>query len=143
MEDIYVNEVEKVVVLDMFYSFTGDFDSKAEIVSKEHAISIKNERRDFEEGNYMQSYVIHNVSTLTKEQYDNEDSPLHYIAWEERVAGNNLVEFEIVNVSFTQVHSEKSNEMVPQYGDGKYSRNFIVGKNSSDKGYKIYEYGMM
>lgn len=68
---------------------------------------------------------------------------MDFYGWEEIVEKYNLKEYEIINVKFTQKHSDKSIELGPQWGDGTYNRNFIVGKSSKDNNYKIYEYGGM
>lgn len=140
LEDTPENLAEETVVRDFLYSITGDFDSLEEILAdiESHRISIKNEKLHFEQGIHMQSYTIHEITTASKEDYNE----VHY-GWQEIVEEYKLIEYEIVNVNFTQIHSEKSMELGPQWGDGTFSRSFIVGRTVEDKDYKIYDFGMM
>ena len=97
---------------------------------------------------YIKSYVIHEISTLEKKEYNEEElnngerNPLYYYGWKEIVEEYKLEQYKIVNLEFTQTHSDKSNELGPQWGDGTYSRNFIVGKIDKDDVYKIFDFGM-
>lgn len=151
LEDIPESMAEEMVINDFMYSIVGDFDSLSKILAdtKPHNISLKNQEEQFNEGNYIQSYIIHEVSTLSENEYNQEklgsggNNPLYFYGWEEIVENHNLKEYEIINVKFTQKHSEKSIELGPQWGDGTFNRNFIVGKSSKDNNYKIYEYGGM
>jgi len=151
LEDIPENMAEEVVINDFKYSIVGDFDSLSKILAdtEPHNISLKNEEEQFNEGDYIQSYTIHEVATLTINEYNQQKlengkyNPLYFYGWEEIVEKYNLKEYEIINVKFTQKHSDKSIELGPQCGDGTYNRNFIVGKSSKDNNYKIYEYGGM
>lgn len=140
LEDSPENVAEEIVVENFLFSITGDFDSLEEILAdiESHRISIKNEKLHFEQGIHMQSYTIHEITTASKEDYNE----VHY-GWQEIVEEYKLIEYEIVNVNFTQIHSEKSMELGPQWGDGTFSRSFIVGRTVEDKDYKIYDFGMM
>ncbi len=134
LEEIPESSAEEVVVLDFYYSITGEFDKMKEIISdnEAHLISMENEQLDFEQGRYMQSYTIHQIETLPK------DDKVKSIAEQ-----YSLVEYEMINVSFTQIWSEAKLNAWPQYGNGMHSREFLVGKTKDDTVYKIYEYGMM
>ncbi len=151
LEDIPDNLAEEIVVNNFLYSITADFDSMLDILAniETHKISIENEEKHFNEDIYIRSYIIHEISTLSKDEYDKKElenggqNTLYYYGWHEIIEKHNLVEYEIINVNFTQKHSNKSKELIPQWGDGTYSRSFIVGKPSDDTEYKIYDFGMM
>lgn len=151
LEALPQNIAEDVVVRDFLYTITAEFDKKREILAdiESHNISITNEKRNFAEEIYVQSYVIHDIATLTEEQYnqretaDGEHNRLFYYGVEKRIEDYNLIEYEIVNVDFTKVLSPKSNERGPHWGDGTYNRSFIVGMAEGDSSYKIYDFGMM
>jgi len=114
-----------------------------------HKISIESLEKNFNDDIYIQSYIIHEISTLSESEYSQrelenvEQNPLYYYGMQEIIKNYNLIEYEIINVNFTQTHSEESNELIPQWGDGTYYRNFIVGKSPNDSCYKIYDFGMM
>ena len=150
-EDVPTNDAEEVVARDFLYSITGEIDKKYSILAdiEPHRISIENEKILFFEGRSMRTYIIHKFATLTEEQYNQEFSAdsdigdLIYFGWHRIVETYGLVEYEIVNVKFSQYHSQESLKLGPQWGNGLYSRSFIVGKNSKDTVFLIYDYGMM
>src|SRR5665648_967463 len=74
LEDIPENMAEEVVINDFKYSIVGDFDSLSKILAdtEPHNISLKNEEEQFNEGDYIQSYTIHEVSTLTINEYNQQ-----------------------------------------------------------------------
>lgn len=97
----------------------------------------------------MLSYIIHKISTLSEKEYgkreleSGEPNPLYYYGWEDLVDKYKLIEYKIIYVNFTQTHSEKAIKQDPQWGDGMYSRSFLVGRTSEDDSYKIFDFGMM
>ncbi len=151
LEDIPENSAEETVLNYFLYAITGDFESMlADLSDKEsHRIIVNSEKVGFKEGIYIKSYVIHNISTLKEKEYNEEKlgngdrNPFYSEKWREIVEEYKLVEYKIVNIEFTMKHSEKSNALVPQYGDGTYSRNVIVGKIDKDTTFKIYDFGVL
>lgn len=146
LEDIAKNEAEETVLKHFQYSIVADFNGLMDILAdtQAHRISIENEEKNYYEGLYVESYVIHEISTLTADEYGNDkESPLYYYGWKELVEKHKLEEYEVVRVNFTMKHSEKSLELIPQWGDGRYDRSYLVGKSSKDHQYKIYDFGMM
>ena len=151
LEEEPENKAEEIVVNYYLYNIRADFDSMADILPNNESdrISLENEREAFKDGNYIKSYIIHELSTLTEKEYreerleNGEYNILYYYGWEEVVEENNLIEYEIINVNFTQIHNEKSIELGPQWGNGMFSRSFIVGKSSNEDNYRIYAFGMM
>ena len=150
-EDAPANSAEEVIAMDFLYSITGEIDKKYNILAdiEPHSISIENEKIHFTEGRSMRTYIIHKFTTLTEEQYNHEFSAdsdigdLTYFGWHKIVEEYGLVEYEIVNVEFTQYLSPEMLILGPQWGDGFYSRSFIVGKNSEDTAFLIYSFGFM
>lgn len=151
LEDTPQNLVEEAVILDFYYSITAEFDKKYDILAdiEPHRISIENEKQHFQDGRYVQSYTIHTIETLDEDQYttrenaDGTPNPLYYYNLSEEVSEYSLVEYAVVHATFTQVLSPQATQAGPQYGDGTYSRSFLVGRAASDDRYKIYSYGMM
>ena len=151
LEDLPESEAEALVVKDFLYSITGEFDKKALLLAdtETHRIYLVNEERNLREGCHIKSHVIHAVMTLTAEEYaqeqfsDGESNPLYYHNAQALAQEYDLGAYEIVRVEFTVAWSEAALEKGPQWGDGTYSRSFLVGKCSGDNAYKIYEYGMM
>lgn len=144
LEDLPESIVEETVMKDFLYSITADFDSKYNILAdlKGHNISIENEKKLFGENVYTQSYTIHKISTLSEDEFNNDTSFLYYYGWKDLVDKYNLLDYKVVNVEYTVTLSEKAIALGPQYGEGTFSRNFIVGKTSVNSSYKIYDFGM-
>lgn len=142
LKDIPESIAEETVMKDFLYTITAEYDSKYGILADldPHEISIENEKKFFREGVYTQSYTIHKISTLTEDKFNDDMSYLYYYGWKETVDKHNLSEYKIVNVEYTVALSEKAIALGPQYGEGTFSRNFIVGKTSIDSSYKIYDF---
>ena len=148
------NTPEEIVVRDFLYSITAEFDKKYDIYAniEPHVIAIENERKWFQGGifseirYFVQSYIIHRITTLTIDQYNQEKTisgeinPLFYWGWQQRINEFNLIEYDIINVEFTVVFS---NGYFGNLADGSYNRSFIVGKNQDDLIYKIYDFALM
>ena len=151
LEDLPENSAEESVVMDFISTITGEFDKKLEVIAdtEPHRTYIEVGKRQMEEGVYIKSYVIHNIATLSEEQYARGSSsksgnnPLFYNNLINLLKEYDLVEYEIINVDFTMMHSEKSLAWGPQWGDGTYNRSFLVGKKTTSDDFKIYDYSMM
>ena len=154
LEDLPKSAPEEIVVRDFLYSITAEFDKKYDILAniEPHVINIENERNWFEggvfseESFFVQNYIIHRITTLTNDQYDQEKTasgeinPLFYWGWQQRIAEYDLNEYEIINVDFTVVFS---NGYFGNLTDGTYNRSYIVGKSQDDITYRIYDFGIM
>lgn len=129
-EDTPESIQEELVYLDFLYSVEGDYEKKYDIISDRHLISIENESK--KDPDVYSSYVLHSITTVDKNLRDYEYFP----------EKNNLTEFEVINVVYTKKDSLNLTVMGPQWGDGTYSRDYIVGKTAEDKDYKIQDFMM-
>jgi len=148
LEDTPKTIPEEIVIKDFLYTITAEFDKKYDIFANidSYVILIRNEKLLFEEGIYAGSYIIHNITTLSKEQYSRsttaagEFNPLYYWGYQHSVDEFGLTEYKIVNVDFSIGFATGG----MQWHDGrKYNKSFLVGKNSSDSTYKIYDFTTM
>lgn len=134
-EDAPENKQEELIYLDFLYSVNGEIYKKKDILAdiEPLRISIENESENTDPENYT-SYVLHSLNTIPDKQLQNV---------EQIIEKYNITEYEIINAVYTQKHSyNKSLYLLPQWGDGTYSRNYVVGKSSDDDTYKIYEFLM-
>ncbi len=122
---------EEIVYLDFLYTIEKNYDKKYDIIDDAHWLSIDNEKKNIDPEIYT-SYVIHDISTFDKSEQDDDDIFKKY----------DIVDYERINVVYSQKHSAKLLSFGPQWGDGTFSRDFIVGKSSTDKNYKIYDFLM-
>ena len=94
---------------------------------------------NFREGRYIKEYTIHGFQTLATVEY--ADQKPYY---DEQASRYGFKEYKVVRVDFSQRWSDKALELAPQWGDGTYTRDFAVGKESGFRGkWKIFELGMM
>lgn len=151
LEDTPESVQEETVVLDFYYTITAEYAKKYDIQAniESHRISIENERKSFEEGRNTTAYTIHQIETLTEDQYtqqynaDGDSNPLYYAWLEKRLDEYGLGDYAIINVTFTQTLSDAKINAGPQYGNGTYERNYLVGKTKDDDSYEIYDFGWM
>lgn len=151
LKDIPASDPEETVILEFLYTIQGEFDKKKEILAdiEPHSISIDNEKENFDNGIYIKSCTVHQIDTLTPEQYeepkseDGSDNPLYYYGIGDEIEQYQLTDYAVVHVKFSWDYSEKMLEMGPQWGPGEHERSFLVGKTKSDKNYKIYSFGIM
>ncbi len=122
---------QETVYLDFLYTVEKNYDKKYDIIDGAHWLSIDNEKKNNDPDIYT-SYVIHNISTLDKSEQDDDYIFEKY----------GIVDYERINVVYSQKHSAKLLSLGPQWGDGTLSRDYIVGKSNTDKNYKIYDFLM-
>ncbi|MEN1759948.1 FMN-binding protein [Anoxynatronum sibiricum] len=140
---------EEVVVRDFISSVTFDFDEKYKLLAdiEPHTVSIENERKlALEEGRYMKAVTLYHVDTLSAKEY-NEGllangacNDYYYDGVMDLVKQYQLVDFEVINVDYEQVLSDDTGG--PQWGTGRYLRNFLVGHRENEDLWKIYDYAM-
>jgi len=139
LKDIPENLIEEIVEKYFLYEITAEFDKEMEVLAdiEVHRINIKNTKELFEAGKYIQSYIIHQLSIITEEQYHSEDK-----YWIEKFLKEHPDKpYYIVNAVFTKKLSEKAAKEA-QWGDGTYGSSFIVAENDEGN-YVIYEFLFM
>ncbi|MDD4844858.1 MAG: hypothetical protein PHU31_11120 [Anaerotignum sp.] len=139
-EEAPENIVEELVFHDYSYDIKGEFDKLLEIYGEEEAlkISARNTKKSFDEGAYMKEYVIHDLSTWSKEDFQNSDYDFMHILKSD-ILKNQFTSFAIVQVDISMEWSKAALDRGPQLGNGEYTRLFLCGKNSDDDSWKIYE----
>ena len=151
LEDIPASAAEETVILEFLYTIQGEFDKKKEILAdiEPHNISIDNEKDNFNDGIYLKTYTVHQIDTLTPEQYkepkseNGSENPLCYYGIGDEIEQFKLTDYAVIHVKFSWDYSEKMLENGPQWGPGEHERSFLVGKSNDDKNYKIYSFGIM
>ena len=140
IEDSIDNELE-YTVYQLYYNETlGDYKKVMELIGEDEGftIAIQNEEKDFEDGNYMKEYVIHELSVLDKNDIK-EISNYSKIEIKNKIDKLNLEQYAIVMTDLSFKHNEKSLSLSPQLGDGRYIRYYILGKTSKSDNFKIYD----
>ncbi|MBE5864792.1 MAG: hypothetical protein E7292_01095 [Lachnospiraceae bacterium] len=139
-EDNVQNELEHLGYLNYQLDSAGDYDSKYEIWMENETslISIRNEKKAFEEGLYMSEYRIHELETLSLEAVLNaSDSTKEYVLSQQEKF--NLSELAVVKVDVSWEHNPRSLDRHPQFGNGRYIRYYVVGRSQEDSGFKLCE----
>lgn len=139
IEDSIDNELE-YTVYQLYYNETlGDYENVMELIGEyeDFKIAIQNEAKDFEDGNYMKEYILHEISVLDENDIKNI-SNYSKIEIKDKINKLNLKQYAIVMVDLSFKHNEKSLSLSPQLGDGRYIRYYILGKTSESDNFKIY-----
>ncbi|NCC15081.1 MAG: hypothetical protein EOM28_01825 [Clostridia bacterium] len=138
-EEAPENVVEELVFDHYYYDIKGEFDQFADIYGEIEAlkISARNTKKKFEEGAYIKEYIIHSLSTWSKEEFQNSDYVEIHILKDD-VLKYQLSSFAIVQVDISMALSQAALERGPQLGDGEYTRGFLCGKKTDDDIWKIY-----
>ncbi len=136
--DIPENPAEALVADHYLYLITGDFDQLEQLYGENEAltISLENEQQNFQEGIYIQKYLIQEISTLSQEEFQS----LFSDSLQAEIDQWKLSEMVMVKAVIDLTWSEKGLAQIPQIGDGQYDRFFLCGKhaeNSND--WKIFE----
>ena len=140
-EKMPMDEPQKAVGWFYKYMGTAQFDLCARLFPEDllGSLNLEQDQKDYEDGIYVKEYVIHGFQTLAADSY--ADQKAHY---EEVAASRECSEYKVVRVHFMQNWSDKALEKDPQWGNGEYTRDFLVGKESGFRGkWKILELGMM
>lgn len=103
------------------------------------ALNFEQNQLDAQDGRYIEEFIVQEFKTLTPDEYgvfkETYDSMAEKYGYEE---------YRVIRVHFSQKWTEKALEAGPQWGDGVYVRDFVVGKPSGyGKGWRIFELGMM
>lgn len=140
LEDTPENIVEELAVNNFYFDIAGEHDKLAEIMGENETltISLESEKKHFDEGIYLITNIIHDVSIFTVDDFDQT------IDWfknkvKEDVEEFGLIEYSVARVDITWEHSEASLAMGPQIGDGRYERLYLCGKTDTSSEWKIYE----
>lgn len=136
---------EELVYLDFLYNVNKDFSKLQNILApiKGLQISLENSKKETDASLYT-SYILHQFSTLDPSLI-NQASAGHryaYYGLDKLVKECKLVDYQVINVVYTQRHSKALLALGPQWGDGALSRNYLVGKAHDDESYLIYDFGM-
>jgi hypothetical protein len=137
LEDKPLNKPEELVALNYYYTIIGEFDKLYDLCDSESMqISAVNTEKNFNDGRYMQEYVIRQLSTLPLEEFVDRDSQILEMTKRD-VEQNKLTEYTFVRYDFTMI-SPPGQEASAQLSDGEYTFYFLCGKNLADE-WKLYE----
>lgn len=114
LEELTESYEEETVILHFIYSISQEYDSLLDVyadteISKN---SVENQEKQFNEGLYIKKYIVHSISTVTEKEYGTEKkktgefNPLYYYGLKSVIDEFNLIEYKVINVDFTQIHTE-------------------------------------
>lgn len=137
LEDTPDNEAEVLVAENLLCAVNGDFDREAQILgdTKYNRIDIESEKTGFQRGTSVQSYVIHRLSSLPEGRNTEEDR--EWVQSAEKEFG--LTSFRVVTAVYTAQWPEG---VIPQWGNGTYTREFLTGRTEKEPVEKLYDFGM-
>lgn len=135
LEDIPEIYPEELVVMNYYYDIVGEYDKLGDLYGENEAlkISAENEKKNFNDGNYVKEYIIHDVSPLVKDELDE--------MLEKQIASDiekySLSESLIIKADIDLVWADSAS--APQIGNGRYPRLFLCGRLNVEDSWKIYE----
>ena len=134
------NQLE-LTVYELYYNeVSGDYDRVMNVIGENESLKIifKNEKEAFDDGNYMEKYILHEINTLTVDDIEkiNEYSKKWLY---QLITEYDVEKYAVVELDLTFKHNEKSLSMAPQIGDGRYKRYYALCKTPQYEDYKIYE----
>lgn len=135
-----VNIAENLVFCDYYYDIKGEYEKLSGINGDNEGLKISaiNEKKRFDEGAYMQDYIIHSLSTWTKADFkSSEYIEKHSITSD--ILKYQVSTFAIVQADISMVWSEEALKRGPQLENGEYRRLFLCGKKSDEDKWRIYE----
>lgn len=135
LEDIPEIYPEELVVMNYYYDIVGEYDKLSDLYGENEALKISadNEKKNFDDGNYVKEYIIHDVSPLAKDEFDE--------MLEKQIASDiekySLSESLTIKADIDLVWADSA--AAPQIGNGRYPRLFLCGRQSLEDNWKIYE----
>jgi hypothetical protein len=137
LEDKPLNKPEELVALNYYYTIIGEFDKLYDLCASESLqMSAVNTEKNYNEGIYMQEYIIRQLSILPLEEFVERDSQILEMT-KTNVEQNKLTEYTFVRYDFTMT-SPPGQEAAAQLSDGDYTFYFLCGKDQNDE-WKLYE----
>lgn len=134
---------EELVYLHFLYDVNKDFSKLQNILApvKELQTTVGYRKTD---PNLYTSYVLHQFSTLDSSLVNQASAGYYYdyFGLDELIKKYRLVNYQIINVVYTQRHSEAFAALGPQYSSGTLSRNYLVAKARGDESFLIYDFHM-
>ena len=140
-ENMPSDEAQLAAAWDFKYMGLAQFDMCPRLFHQDQpdSLNFEQNRQDYEEGRYIREYIVHSFETLPTVEYG--DRKTYY---DEKARSCGYKEYQVVRVHFSQKWSDKALERAPQWGDGEFTRDFAVGKETGLKSkWKIFELGMM
>lgn len=138
LEDKPANEAEALVVNHYYFDIAGKYDELAGLYGSEPMqISAVSMRENFEEGNYIQEYLLHDLKTLTVAEFTAMDPYILEFA-DNMVVQESLTAYACVRAAFTMHFSPGMQAMGPQLSEGDYNFYYLCGAGENGV-WKIYD----
>ena len=147
-EDGPENTVESLVAFQYYCQNMFAFDELLKYIGGDSLrLSVENEAKNAVEGMYFEKVILHQLATLTEEDftpgnaYFSDEDTVHRFLDDlsGQVEQYALKEYTVVYVDLSWQWSEKALSMGPQLGNGRYERLYLLGKTEGEDGWKLYE----
>lgn len=140
LEDTPENQLEAQVYGWYLDLTQADFESLMTRVGEDESLRIaaENEEKNFQEGLYMTEYTLHSLTTLTADDMDSV-AEYHRKALETQIRELDLQEYAVVCADLSWKHNEAALQQVPQLGDGRYLRYWMLGTSGGSDEFLLQE----
>lgn len=139
-DDTVENNLEMLVYEYYRDETAGAFaDQQSKVAGEVMEINVNNTEKQFKEGIYLSNITLEEVDLVDKDEI-NEVREHHKQRIVKTLTELGMTEFAFVEVEETIRHNDKSIGTQPQFGDGEYTKYYLLGKQNG--GYKIVEVDM-
>ncbi len=131
LEDIPENPAEEAVSHYYAWSIAGDSDSLTALCSESGQLqnSVQNELQMAEQGEYIQSYIVYTLETLSGNTIPSQ------VTADAKSFG--LTDYVAVRADVDMTYSQALAALAPQLEEGRYSRIFLCAEKNGD--WKLYQ----
>lgn len=137
LEDKPQNKPEELVALNFYYEITGEYDKLYDLCGSESLqISAVNTEKNFNEGMYIQEYIVRHLTTLSMDEFVHRSTVILEMI-KTNVEQNKLTEYTMVQGDFA-MKSPSAQESLSELSDGGHTFYFLCGKNQNDE-WKLFE----
>lgn len=135
-ENMPQGEAEMTAGLFFRYHAMAQYDRCSRLLAEDQAefMNFEQQQKDFENGSYIEDYLVHRFETLAEEEY--AGSKEYYDA---RADILGYEEYQVIRVVFHQTWSDQATQNRQRKKEGEYIREMAVGKGTD--GWKIFEAG--
>lgn len=139
-DDTVENNLEMLVYEYYRDETAGAFaDQQSKVAGEVMEINVNNTEKQFKEGIYLSNITLEEVDLVDKDEI-NEVRVHHKQQIVKTLTELGMTEFAFVEVEEMIRHNDKSIGTQPQFGDGEYTKYYLLGKQND--GYKIVEVDM-
>lgn len=134
-------EIDQLIYDHYRFELQGDLEASLDQVGslENYRTTVENDVKNVQSGAGMQSYTLHSLGVLTKEQVEGA-APADLAVLTQDVTDCGLVQWTVASVDLSWTYTEAEKAKGPQLDEGRYQRYFLVGKTAEDDSWKLCDF---